>query len=386
MADDDNGVAVVTGLALSGTGLYTPAQSISNEELVASFNEYVRRYNATHAEAIADGSVAALLDSSVDFIVRASGVKNRYVMDKVGLLDPKIMCPRIPERPNDQLSISAEIAVAAGRDALLNAGREAGDIDAVIVSCANLQRAYPAIAIEVQNALDIDGFAFDMNVGCSSAAFALKIASDMIAQRQARAILICNPEILTGHVNFRERDSHFLFGDAAAAFVVERADAAKGRNCWEIVSTKLKTRFSNNIRNNFGFLNRAAPDGIGAPDKLFVQEGRKVFKEVVPLVSNFILAHLAENALQPSALKRLWLHQANLNMSELIARRVFGRDPQPAVLPNVLHEYGNTSSAGAIIAFNKYSADLAPGDFGLLCAFGAGYSAGSVILRKMAAH
>ena len=100
----------MAGLALSGTGLYTPAQSISNEELVASFNEYVRRYNATHAEAIAGGSVAALLDSSVDFIFKASGIKNRYVMDKTGVLDPKIMCPRIPERPNEQLSIQAEIA------------------------------------------------------------------------------------------------------------------------------------------------------------------------------------------------------------------------------------------------------------------------------------
>jgi beta-ketodecanoyl-[acyl-carrier-protein] synthase len=376
----------VTGIALSGTGLYTPAQSISNEELVASFNEYVRRYNAAHAGAIAAGSVVALQDSSTDFIVKASGVKSRYVIDKIGVLDPKIMCPRIPERPNGQLSLSAEIAVAAGRQALANARHAAKDIDAVIVSCANLERPYPAIAVEVQHALGIKGFGFDMNIGCSSAAFAMTIASDMIAQGQARAILICNPEILTGHVNFHDRDSHFLFGDAASAFVVERAEAAKGRNCWEIVSTKLKTRFSNNIRNNFGFLNRAAPEGIGANDKLFMQEGRKVFKEVVPLVSDLILAHLAENALQPTSLKRLWLHQANLNMNELIARRVLGRDPDPDFAPDVLHEYANTSSAGAMIAFHKYSADLKPGDFGLFCAFGAGYSAASVILRKMAAH
>ena len=386
MTDDSKGVAVVTGLALSGTGFYTPEQSISNEELVASFNEYVRRYNATHAEAIAAGSVAALLDSSVDFIVKASGIKNRHVIDKAGVLDPKIMCPRIPERPNEQISIQAEIAAAAGRSALADARREASEIDAVIVSCANLQRAYPAIAIEVQNALGIDGFAFDMNVGCTSAAFAMNIAADMIAQGQARAILVCNPEILSGHANFRDRDSHFIFGDAATAFVVERTETVRGRNPWEIVSTKLKTRFSNNIRNNFGFLNRAAPDGIGARDKLFVQEGRKVYREVVPLVSDFILAHLAENALQPSSLKRLWLHQANLNMSELIARRVLGRNSQAEFLPDVLNEYGNTSSAGVMIAFHEYSADLKAGDVGLLCAFGAGYSVGSIILRKIAVH
>jgi beta-ketodecanoyl-[acyl-carrier-protein] synthase len=70
-------------------------------------------------------------------------------------------------------------------------------------------------------------------------------------------------------------------------------------------------------------------------------------------------------------------------MNELIAKRVLGRDPTPAEAPNILHEYANTSSAGSIIAFHKFSGDLAPGSLGLLCSFGAGYSAGSVILRKL---
>jgi beta-ketodecanoyl-[acyl-carrier-protein] synthase len=221
-----------------------------------------------------------------------------------------------------------------------------------------------------------------MNVACSSATFALQTAADMIAAGHARAILVCNPEICSGHLNFRDRDSHFIFGDVATAFIVERADTAQSGG-WEIVSTKLKTKFSNNIRNNFGFLNRAAPEGIGKPDKLFVQEGRKVFKEVVPMVSELIVSHLAENGIAPASLKRLWLHQANLGMNEMIARRVLGRDPVNGEAPNILDEYANTSSAGSVIAFHKHSADLAPGDVGLLCSFGAGYSAGSVILKKL---
>jgi len=206
----------------------------------------------------------------------------------------------------------------------------------------------------------------------------------MVSSGHARAILVCNPEICSGHLNFRDRDSHFIFGDVATAFVVERTDAAQGANGWEIVSTKLKTKFSNNIRNNFGFLNRAAPEGIGKPDKLFVQEGRKVFKEVVPMVVELILSHLAENSIEPSQLKRLWLHQANLGMNEMIARRVLGRDPMAGEAPNILDEYANTSSAGSVIAFHKFSNDLKAGDVGLLCSFGAGYSVGSVILKKLA--
>jgi beta-ketodecanoyl-[acyl-carrier-protein] synthase len=239
------------------------------------------------------------------------------------------------------------------------------------------------MAIEVQEALGIEGFAFDMNVACSSATFGLQAAADMVAAGNARAILVCNPEICSGHLNFRDRDSHFIFGDVATAFVIERADQADGANAWEIISTKLKTKFSNNIRNNFGFLNRGAPEGIGKPDKLFVQEGRKVFKEVVPMVAEMLVAHLAENGIAASRLKRLWLHQANINMNDLITRKVLGRDPIPGEAPNILAEYANTSSAGSVIAFHKHSEDLKAGDTGLLCSFGAGYSAGSVILKKL---
>ena len=369
--------------AVTGTGLFTPAPSITNEELVASFNAYVHRHNAAHAQAIAEGKVAPLAESSVEFIVKASGIKARHVIDKSGILDPDIMCPRIPERPNEQISVLAEMAVTAARDALKAADRRPEDIDAVIVACSNLQRPYPAIAIEVQDALGIGGFAFDMNVACSSATFAMQTAADFVAAGHARVVLVCNPEICSGHLNFRDRDSHFIFGDVATAFVVEPVSQAAGSNAWEIVATRLLTRFSNNIRNNFGFLNRAAPEGIGAADKLFVQEGRKVFKEVVPIVAELILAQLAENGLRPEDIRRFWLHQANLNMNELIARRVLGRDPQPGEAPNILEEYANTSSAGSVVAFHKFSADLKAGDLGLMCSFGAGYSAGSVILRKL---
>jgi beta-ketodecanoyl-[acyl-carrier-protein] synthase len=368
---------------VSGTGLYTPAQSISNEELVKAFNAYVRNSNAANADAIAAGAKTALVESSAEFILKASGIKARYVVDKAGILDPEIMCPRLPERPNDQISILAEMAVSAARDAMKAADRSAADIDGVLVGASNLQRAYPAMAVEVQDALGIEGFGFDMNVACSSATFALQTAADMVANGHARAILVCNPEICTGHLNFRDRDSHFIFGDVATAFVVERAETAVGHNAWEIVATKLKTKFSNNIRNNFGFLNRTAPESVGTADKLFVQEGRKVFKEVVPMVAELILGHLGENGIAPAALKRLWLHQANLGMNDMIARKVLGRDPVPGEAPNILHEYANTSSAGSVIAFHKFSNDLKPGDIGLLCSFGAGYSAGSVILKKL---
>jgi len=366
---------------IAATGLYVPPHSVSNAELVATFNAYVELFNADNAAAIAAGDVVALAPSSVEFVEKASGIKSRYVMDKRGVTDPRVMRPIIPERPNEEISILAEIAVAAAREAIARWGKSAGEIDAVICAASNMQRAYPAMAIEVQEALGIDGFAFDMNVACSSATFGIKTAADYIAAGDARAVLVVNPEITSGHLNFRDRDSHFIFGDVATAVIVEAADQASAEG-WDILGTRLKTQFSNNIRNNFGFLNRAAPEGIGAADKLFVQEGRKVFREVVPMVSEMIVAHAADLGLDPTALKRLWLHQANINMNELIGRRVLGREPTVDENFIILDEFANTSSAGSIIAFHRKNDDFKPGETGLICSFGAGYSAGTVFVRK----
>jgi beta-ketodecanoyl-[acyl-carrier-protein] synthase len=366
---------------ISATGLFTPADSISNEELVESFNIYVERYNDTHAAEIEAGNVVALTPSSVEFIEKASGIKSRFVLSKVPILDPEIMAPRIAERPNDELSILAEMAVKAARDALARAGRDVADVDAVLCACSNLQRAYPAIAVEIQDALGIDGFGFDMNVACSSATFGIQTAADFIRSGNARSVLVVNPEVCSGHLNWRDRDSHFIFGDVATAILIEAKDMAPDGH-WDIVGTKLKTRFSNNIRNNFGFLNRTAPEARDAPDKLFVQEGRKVFKEVVPMVAEMIIDELARLALEPAELRRLWLHQANKGMNRLIAARVLGHEASDDESPTVLDTYANTSSAGSIIAFHLNSDDLVAGDLGMICSFGAGYSAGTVFLRK----
>ena len=365
---------------IAATGLFTPPQSVSNAELVTAFNAYVALHNDQNAAAIAAGELPALTTSSVEFVEKASGIKSRYVMDKTGVIDPAVMRPNIPERPNDEISVMAEIGVAAANNALARWGKGADKIDAVICAASNMQRAYPAMAIEIQQALGVDGFGYDMNVACSSATFGIKTAADYIAAGDARAVLVVNPEITSGHLNFRDRDSHFIFGDVATAVIVEAADDATGG--WDILGTRLKTQFSNNIRNNFGFLNRCAPEGVGATDKLFVQEGRKVFREVVPMVSDMIIAHAAHLGIDPTTLKRLWLHQANINMNEMIGRRVLGRDPTREENVIILDEFANTSSAGSIIAFHRANADFAAGETGLICSFGAGYSAGTVFVRK----
>ena len=369
-------------IVISGTGVFTPEESITNKELVESYNKYAEHYNQKNKKDIDLGKKAALDLSNEEFIFNASGIKNRYVMDKKGILDPEIMHPILDKRSDDQPSILAEMSVKAAKQALDKSGKTSNDIDAVITACSNLERAYPAISIEVQELLGINGFAFDMNVACSSATFAIQAAADMIRSGSAKTILIVDPEICSGHLDFKDRDCHFIFGDVCTAMILERKDTAKSENCFEILSTKCITQFSNNIRNNFGFLNNAKKSSPLDRDLLFMQQGRKVFKEVVPMVSQLIIDHLQEEQINTDEIKRLWLHQANKSMNDFIGKKVLGRAPENHEQPNILQDYANTSSAGSIIAFSLFSEDMKKNEIGVLCSFGAGYSAGSVILKK----
>jgi beta-ketodecanoyl-[acyl-carrier-protein] synthase len=355
---------------------------VTNDELVASLTKANERWNAEHHEAIEAGEVCERDMPSDRFIRKASGVGHRYVMDKSGVLDPDRLHPRLRLRTQDELSIQAEICVAAAKEALDQAGRSGSDVDAVIVGCSNLQRAYPAIAIEVQNALGAVGYAYDMNVACSSATFAIQNGVDAIRSGSASCVLVLNPEITSGHNNFELREYHFIFGDACTAVVIESEDAASSGESWQVIGTRLATQFSNNIRNDAGYLNRSE-DGERHPHELvFRQNGRQVFKEVCPMVAEHLRSHLEDLKIPLEDVKRLWLHQANLGMNKLIAKKLLGREVEPEEAPVILDEYANTSSAGSVIAFHKHRDGLTEGDCAVLCSFGAGYSMGSIILRK----
>ncbi|EEY90780.1 beta-ketoacyl-ACP synthase III [Acinetobacter lwoffii] len=368
------------GIRITGTGLFHPEHVITNEELVESLNAYVELFNHENADKIAAGEVEARRGSSADFIEKASGVQRRYVVEKSGILDPKRLRPNLRERADDEISLQAEWGVIAAKQAMENAGVTAEDIDIVILSCSNLQRAYPAVAIEIQTALGIKGYAYDMNVACSAATFGLKQAYDAI-KAGARRVLLVNVEITSAHTDFRSRDCHFIFGDVATASIIENTDSKTG---FEILDSELFTQFSNNIRNNFGFLNTS--ENADIDDKRFRQDGRKVFKEVCPLVAKMITAQLEKNQIEPTGVKRFWLHQANASMNELILKLVVGKEnAKPGLVPIILNEFANTSSAGVIIALHRTAHEVEDGEYGVLCSFGAGYSVGSILVQKRVA-
>ncbi len=369
---------------ISGTGLFLPPNTITNEELADSFNQYIEIRNKEFEKEIKEGSLPRIRKTSPGFIEKVSGIENRYVVNKEGILDPHCMTPRLEERAEEETSLQCEMAVAAAKEALQNGNHKPEEIDCVIAACSNFQRAYPALSIEIQNALGVEGFAFDLNVACSSATFALQVAYDTIRNGHANSVLVVNPEICSGHLNFRDRESHFIFGDACTAMLIENEQVCQSDDRFEIISTKLLTQYSNNIRNNNGFLNRCWPDKAGNDDKLFHQQGTRVFRDVVPLVVKLIGEHLTALDISPQNLKRMWLHQANIGMNQMIAKKLLDTEElSPEMAPDALKEVANTSSAGSIIVFHRHHNDLQSGDLGVICSFGAGYSIGNVVVRKV---
>ncbi|HEY4178819.1 MAG TPA: beta-ketoacyl-ACP synthase III [Kofleriaceae bacterium] len=373
-----------TGTAITGHGLWHPDNVLTNPDLVEAFNKFVAIQNAKYADEIAAGTRVALKDSSVEFIIKASGIHTRYVEDLTGLLDPARMCPNIKDRPETEISIQAEYAVKAAKIALERAGRHGEDVDLVVLGCSNLQRLYPAIAIEVQAAIGARGFGFDVSIGCSAATGATQLAAQAVRLGQATCALVVVPELTTPHMNWKERDSHFIFGDASVSLVIEPVSRAKPGS-WEILSTNMLSKWSpNTIRNNRGYLDRCDPETEhDEVSKLFHQRGRVVYKDVVPMAEKFIKDSLAANGLEPSQVARYWLHQANKNMNDSIAKRVLGRDPTDAEAPTILNEFGNTASAGSLLAFSRHNEDLPSGSYGMMASFGAGYSLGALTMQRM---
>ena len=366
---------------IAGTGIWYPEETINNEEIVSSFNSYVDHFNNTNKDKIESGQLEKLDYSSTEFIEKASGIKTRHVIDKKNILDINKMMPAVLHEDESKLSIHAEVGIKAAQVAMKNANVTSSDIDAVILGTSHAARNYPSVAIEIQNELGISGYAYDMLVGCSSTTFAINNAVSDISSGLADTVLVINPEISTPFVNYTKRDIHFIFGDGCVATIVSKNNTSN--NSFKVIDRKLITKFSNNIRSDWSYLARAATDKKSHEDLLFYQNGNSVFKEVCPMVAEFINNQLKENNLESTDIKKFWLHQANARMINLIVSKIIGtNDFDTSLAPLPIEKFGNLASAGSMFAFNLHN-DLEPGEKGLICSFGAGYSVCSIIVEKI---
>lgn len=375
----------MTNIVISGTGLYIPEGCIGNEELVEAYNAYTDKFNAENKEAIDAGTIEAMKPSSVEFIEKASGIKSRYLTDVAGMVDVEnhLTARTMPHLYGDyeNPTLQALMAIDAAKQAMKAANKKPEDIDLIINASSVVQRAIPSMAVEMQHFLGTSGYAFDMQMGCSGATFALSTAYNAIFSGQAKTVLMVNPEMLQPIMNYRDRDSHFIFGEVGTAMIIEREETATSDHQFRILDIKLHTDYSFNVRTTWGLAIKQDPKMYHSDDIFFKQNGRSVFKELVPMVCNLIEEQIEKMDMKVTDIRRFWLHQANINMNTYATRKLLGRDSTQDEAPIVLDEFGNTGGAGSVIAFHKFHKDLKPGDKGIMCSFGAGYSIGSVMME-----
>lgn len=376
----------MTNIVISGTGVFTPPYSVSNDELVESYNRYCDQYNSDNADAIASGDLAAKEYSTTEFIEKASGVKNRYMMNKDGAVNPDLMVTQMSELASDDpisLTVQTQMSLDAAKKAMIAAGVTADDIDLIIFSSSIWERFVPSIAVEIQKELGTKGYAFDMAMGCSSATFGMSTAMDSLLSGMANKALVITCEYITPAMNYTDRDSHFIFGDAAVAMVLEREAESKADCQFRIKTRELFTELSYNIVAGFGGRILMEPNRIRDEDQRFKQNGRVVFKELLPKVIGMVEGHLKDHDYTTGDMRRLWLHQANINMNSFAVKKLTGAAPTQDIAPIILDEYANTAGAGCMIAFHKYHADFKTGELGLICSFGASYSVGCMIVERV---
>jgi 3-oxoacyl-[acyl-carrier-protein] synthase III len=309
---------------ISGVGTYLPDNIVTNQD------------------------IAGQIDTSDEWIRTRSGISERRIVDDPGLL------------PSD-------IGVKAALNAVHDAGLEVSDIGCIISGSMAPDQLFPAMAAHIQRKLGVPACpAFDVTAVCGFIPYAVNIASLMIEKGQARHILVIGAEIASRILDWTDRNTCVLFGDAAGALVLSATDDDRG-----VLATKLKT--DGNLTDIL-FTERLQ-------DKDFVRmNGKAVFKVAVKEMADITEAALGEAGLTVDALDFLVPHQANIRILHTTMTRL--KLSKDKIIIN-LAKYGNTSSASIPLALREAldTNRIKRGDLLALTAVGAGMTWGCNIVR-----
>jgi 3-oxoacyl-[acyl-carrier-protein] synthase-3 len=295
--------------------------------------------SALPQKTITNADLEAQLDTSDEWIVERTGIRERRVGGS-----------------------TAELAVAAGHEALAHAGADAASIDLVILCTTTPDRTVPATSASVQNTLGIGGGAFDLNAACSSFVYGLVTAEGLLATG-ARKILLIGAETLSRITDWTDRNTAVLFGDGAGALLLEARDEPSQLLGWDL-----------------GADGSAEPILYAEVGGKMQMDGREVFKRAVRAVVESAGIALQRAGITPDQVDLMVPHQANYRIIEAACRRLGIPIERNAI---ILDRTGNTSSASIPLALvDALDSDrVQSGDLVLLTGFGAGMTWGSAVLR-----
>lgn len=330
---------------LLGTGSAHPAKRLTNEDIARKISE---------------------------FGVETS---DRWIRDRTGIRER-----RVADVQNSAETNSA-LGTEAARRALAMAGKTAQDIDQIIYATCTPDTIIPSTSCWLQQKLGADrAWAMDINAACSGFIYGLVTAEQFIRSGHAKTILVVGAEVLSQFVNWQDRSSCILFGDGAGAAVVERVAARTARR---LLANHL---LSNGALNGLFLIPAGGSKLEVTPERYqrnlhkIQMNGREIFKVAVRTLVECAQQTLAKNQMTIDDLDWFVPHQANIRIIEAVAERL--RFPMDRVLINV-DRFGNTSAATipSVLDEALRNGRIHPGQTLLCDAFGAGLTAGAVLLR-----
>jgi 3-oxoacyl-[acyl-carrier-protein] synthase-3 len=315
---------------------------------------------------ITNDDLAPIVDTSDEWVRKRTGIRERrYVDDASG---------------------SVPLAERSVRDALRVAGRDVGDVDAVICASLSPDIDFPGNSSLLQERLGLGPcIAFDVRNQCSGFVYSLSVADVLVRSGRAGCVLVVGSEVHSSGLDFqggRGRDVTVLFGDGAGAVVVGAGDEKRG-----LLAARLCAdgRFSDKLA-VLGPAHKRKPRvdvSLSPPESPFiypVMEGRLVFKHAVEAMTEVIRAVAADAGVTVDDISMLLPHQANLRINQLVAMGLgFGEDR----MANNIDRYGNTTAATIPILLTEVmqAGRIKPGDLVCTAAFGAGFTWGAALYR-----
>jgi|SRR5688572_1850233 3-oxoacyl-[acyl-carrier-protein] synthase-3 len=317
---------------IKGVGSYLPSRILTNDDL------------------------SRMVDTSDEWIFERTGIRERRIAAKGEL--------------------TSDLAIAASRAALADAGVEAGSIDLIVVATATPDQTFPATAATVQAELGITtGASFDLQAVCSGFLYALTTADSLIRTGQATRVLVIGAEVFSRILDWTDRSTCVLFGDGAGAFVLEAADGGGTVKDRGILASKLRSdgRYRDKLYVDGG------PSSTGTTGHLRM-EGREVFRHAVTNIASIIGEILSEQGIPANEIDWFVPHQANRRILEGTAKKLGLREESIVI---TLDKHGNTSAASIPLAFDAAVRDgrIKRGDLVLMEAMGGGFTWGATLAR-----
>jgi 3-oxoacyl-[acyl-carrier-protein] synthase-3 len=305
---------------------------------------------------VTNAELAARLETSDEWIVQRTGIRQRHVA-----------------APGE---LTSDLAVKAAERALAASGREAGEIDLVVLATATPDNTFPATAAKVQARLGIArGAAFDVQAVCTGFVYALAVADNFLRCGQAKSALVIGAETFSRILDWKDRGTCVLFGDGAGAMVIEAKPSNGSPQERGILSTHLH---SDGSGYNLLYVD-GGPSSTGTAGFLRM-EGKEVFRHAVVRLAEVVDEALAANGLTASEIDWLVPHQANLRIIDGMGRKL-GLARERVVI--TIERHANTSAASVPLALAEASSDgrIRPGQLVLAEAMGGGLTWGASLIR-----